>query len=803
MERNEDRATTNGSAKGMRSEAPGSGIVEYFGAEADAEAARTVRRAEHVGVPDPVEDLLELVRTTGDATLALDPLNVRFLHQLRMEGWRRFAQVRSALKAAGLAMKDLDGALSAEDRRQKAAEREHTQRASAEHRAALDAVQEAAAAALEAERAADPDRRVHYADVTRGPHQYTIRPGRTLLTEQRPDGRLTTTSLAEFSAVIVEQIERREAPDAPADLALRMSVCVAGDATPRYVVIPAASLDSMDWMARVLGTEGADRGPGSSTDGHLRRAIAAASRGVTVSRRQYGYLGWVEHHGEQVYLHAGGAIGAAGPVAELVAVPPPALRHYVLPAPPTGTGVAPAIRALVDLVSLEPATVIVPMVALAFHAPLGGSRCAVHVTGASGVGKTLLASLVQRLFGGAMDRTHPPGSWEGSPAGTYPLLAGAGDAVFFIDDLRSTVPAQRVDAILRAHFNESSAARGRRDGGTRALPESRCDLLSVGEIDPKGDTASTINRISTVGFDGPLPPNVADLDARATAGELSSGMALYIQWLASQIGDLRPRAIAEERAAALRFGFEIRDRTADLMGGLALGAESLLRFFTAFGVPAAEVEQHRKRMMWALQSVASAHRTRVADEDVGRRLLSLVLDAIGSGRAHTPAIVLHGAHKARRTVPPADAHAWGYELQGDEARPRGDCVGYHHHESPGVLYLLPGPALAAARLESKRQGRELGGDTSAMGKALHALGCLAKTSLGTARARIAVPVRTADGSQPDAWAVRLDALGEETPPSTNALATSGTSAHPEGVLPGGSSDEVAEFPSDIDPFDRG
>ena len=231
-------------------------------------------------------------------------------------------------------------------------------------------------------------------------------------------------------------------------------------------------------------------------------------------------------------------------------------------------------------------------------------------------------------------------SWtDGSTAiGIASAMARAGDALFLVDNLslsggsRDEADAGRVDRIFRTHFNGAAPLKGRREGGGRTDPASRCDLLSTGESLPKGPTASTLNRVVTVELNAPLPANARELDARATVGEFAAFMAAFLQWLAPQIEELRPRARAEEHAAAARWGFTAESRATELMGGLCLGMEYLLRFLEACGV--AGIEHHRARALQALEDDAREHGARVADEGIALRFVSLIGQALRSGLAH-------------------------------------------------------------------------------------------------------------------------------------------------------------------------
>ncbi|MDB4928330.1 MAG: hypothetical protein JWM10_814 [Myxococcaceae bacterium] len=498
-------------------------------------------------------------------------------------------------------------------------------------------------------------------------------------------------------------------------------------------------------------------------------------------------------------MSAGAAIGAWGAVVGLSATPADPVDRFVLPAPPAGAERERAIGALVSLLAMEPAKVTVPMVALAFHAPLGGSRCAVHVTGRVDLGKSLRASLVQRLFGAGMVARNSPASWSdrSTAIGIAHVLARAGDALVLIDDLkisggsRDATEAAKVDHVFRSHFNGSTPLKGRREGGGRTDPASRCDVLSTGETLPKGPTASTLNRVLTVELASPLPGNIGELHARASAGELAAAMAAFLQWLAPQISDLRPRARDEEWDAAMRWGFTAGNRATELLGGLCLGMDFLLRFLGDSGVSAAEVEGHRARAREALGAVAMEHGHRVAEEDPAVRFIDLVGQGLRTGACHVVAV----AHapppgSGERSATPPEPARWGYQLAHDVQRPCGSRIGYLNPRVPGAVCLEPGPALALARRVAEGTGRQLGVDERSLGMALHAAGMLVRHELDGARRKPTVRPRIF-GSQPEVWAVKLEALGYSCTPDGTPDALRGT--------PGaGADDEVPPFPADLE-----
>lgn len=812
-----DEGAVNDPVAGATSWAAELGITEHTGADAAHDAREAQREAERDGEPDPLDGLPERITAEGNPALAFDALALGAALDLRAEDGPAFQSLRGALKRAGVTITEWSRALDVEGQRRKRAakeaEREGLQRAAAQRREAFEAERAAVAEKLRTEREERPALAAHFNQAASNGATFIMEPGRVVMESMTNQG-LKRVELANFSAPIVAHTLELDAPEAKPRGTYTLSVVLDGGDTPREVDVEAERFARMEWVEPVLGPR-AVVAPGKGARDNLRAALGYLSSPVT--RQRCGFVGWIRHDGGWVYLHAGGAIGEGGAVEGLAATPPAPVDRFALPAPPTGDELAHAVGAVVELLSMEPAAVTVPMVALAFHAPLGGSRCAVHVNGPADRGKSVRASLVQRLFGAPMNAKAPPASWaDGSTAiGISQVLARAGDALVMIDDLRVSggsrdeADAVKVDRVLRAHFNGAAPLKGRREGGGRTDPASRCNVLSTGETLPKGPTASTLNRVVTVELDAPLPANIGALDARATAGELAAGMAAYLRWLAPQVEDLRPRARTEERAAALRWGFTAQSRATELLGGLCLGMEFLFRFLAASGVSTADVERHRVRALGALHDVAGEHGVRVAEEGIAPRFAGLIGQALRSGLAHVVEVRRGEAPgTGLRNLTPEDPLLWGYQRRGDSLAPTGPLIGYlirtatPAKPSPitDAVCLMPGAALQLARKVARDNGQSLGADRGTIGAALVAAGMLARTELDGARQRETTRVRTASGGPLlDVWAVKLSALG---------FGVAGDEGDDEGDAPapddgtGPAPGDVVEWPGDIDPLAR-
>ncbi|TAK22966.1 MAG: hypothetical protein EPO40_27205 [Myxococcaceae bacterium] len=792
------------------------GIVERTGADAAADAREGMREASREGAPDPLDGLPERITSESNPALAFDALVIGELCTMAEEEPAAYQSERAKLRAVGVGVTALDKAVEAERQRRKRAakeaEREGLARAKRLRREGEEAERAATAEKLKAVRGERPELAAHFNQRSSNGATFTMEPGRVVMDAPTSQGTKRTT-LANFSAPIVAHTLELDAPDAKPRGTYTLSVVMEGSETPREVDVEAERFARMEWVETALGPR-AVVAPGKGARDNLRAALGYLSSPVT--RQRCGFTGWVRHEGRWVYLHAGGAIGDEGAVEGLAATPPAPVDRFALPAPPVGSELERAVGAVVELLSMEPAAATVPMVALAFHAPLGGSRCAVHVNGPADLGKSVRASLVQRLFGAGMHSKAPPVSWaDGSTAvGISQVLARAGDALVMMDDLRVSggsrdeAEAAKVDRVLRAHFNGASPLKGRREGGGRTDPASRCNVLSTGETLPKGSTASTLNRVVTVELDAPLPASIGELDAMASGGVLAAGMAAYLRWLAPQVEDLRPRARAEERAAAARWGFSEKSRATELLGGLCLGMEYLLRFLAASGVSTADVERHRARALAALHDVAGEHGARVAEEGIAARFVGLVAQGLRSGLAHVVEVRRAEAPgTGLRNLTPEDPLLWGYQRRAGDLSAAGPLIGYlirtatPAKPSPitDAVCLAPGAALSLAKKVERENGRTLGADPKAIGAALAAAGMLARTELDGARRRETTRVRTSSGGPLlEVWALKLSALGygasepddggDEPSP---APVDDGTGPAPE---------DVPEFPSDVDPF---
>lgn len=116
--------------------------------------------------------------------------------------------------------------------------------------------------------------------------------------------------------------------------------------------LTAAELVSMEWPLKRLGT-GAVISAGLGNRDRVREAIQRLSGEVPRDTR-YAHTGWRELGDEWAYLHASGAIGAAGEIEGAAVELPDTLARFELPTPPSGRALVEAIHASLRFLELGP-----------------------------------------------------------------------------------------------------------------------------------------------------------------------------------------------------------------------------------------------------------------------------------------------------------------------------------------------------------------------------------------------------------------------------------------------------------------
>jgi len=161
------------------------------------------------------------------------------------------------------------------------------------------------------------------------------------------------------------------------------------------------------------------------------------------------------------------------------------LRHFALPAPPSGNELHVAVAATIDLIDIAPPRITAPSWCSIWRAVLGAVDFSL---GPTGVFKTELLALLQAHYGAGFNSRNLPGSWS-STANFLRLQAfTVKDGVFSIDDFVPT--GTRIDtakihreasALLRDVGNAAGRGRLTSEAAARPIKMPRGLLVCTGE----------------------------------------------------------------------------------------------------------------------------------------------------------------------------------------------------------------------------------------------------------------------------------------------------------------------------------
>jgi hypothetical protein len=606
------------------------------------------------------------------------------------------------------------------------------------------------------------------------------------------DGEVTEP-LANFTARIVEQTVLDDGAERRVTLMLEGRLA---DGTP----LPRADVAARDypwmrWPVEVWGTRAVVHA-GAGVADHARAAVQILSDDVP-TRTVYAHMGWREVRGQQVYLHAGGAIGAGGPVEGIEVHLDGALAGYVLSEPATGDGLVAAIRASLRTLDLAPDRITVPLLGAAYRAVLGAADYALHLCGPTGAGKTELAALAMQHWGAGLDARHLPGSWASTGNSLESLAFAAADTLLVVDDFAPHGGAHDVqrmhreaDRLLRAQGNRAGRARCRTDGTVRPARPPRGTILSTGEDVPRGQSLRARLLVLELAPGGLDWARLTDCQRDATAGLYAQALAGYLRWLAPRYPAVRDGLRAETASYRERVHAEgLHARTPGILADLASGWRWWLDYALEAGaIDAAQREALARRAWTALLAVGAEQAAHDEAADPVARYLTLLAAALASGRAHVAG--LDGEA-------PAGAGAWGWRQRptgtGDHQRadwqPQGRRVGWLDGDD---LLIQADAGYAAAQQLAHEHGDSLPVSERTLRRRLHERGLL--RTVGSRGGRVHLTVRrTVAGARWEVLHLSADSLSmaeasaPSAPPATGAqrcgAQTGGTGAGGGGPMP--------------------
>jgi hypothetical protein len=437
------------------------------------------------------------------------------------------------------------------------------------------------------------------------PPQFQSRPHGMFRVTQRGE-RLSETQLCNYRASIKANVRLDDGVETKREFEIESELL----GRSFQFTIPASEFTRMDWPIAQMGS-GAITFPNQRE--YARTAIQSFSM-TAEERCIYTHTGWRNVDGRWLFLHAAGAIGAAGPVSDVQVRLPGLLGRYELRASSEPDALVSAIRASLRLAKLAPPSISFPLLAATYRAVIGGADFAIHVAGETGSFKSELAALHQQHFGAGMNRVHLPGAWSSTGNSIEALAFHAKDALLVIDDFAPHGNSADVaryhaaaDRVFRAAGNQ--AGRGRLDStaNLREPKPPRAMILSTGEDIPRGQSVRARLLILELLNGSILTSDLSECQRDAHAGLYAEAMGSFVQWFAGSYKDLRARferRVLELRDSALRHSAHAR--TPEIVANLQAGFEVLLEFAMERGATDATEREQLKNECWEAVREAAA-----------------------------------------------------------------------------------------------------------------------------------------------------------------------------------------------------
>ena len=504
--------------------------------------------------------------------------------------------------------------------------------------------------------------------------------------------------------------------------------------------IPATRFASMDWPIEQMGSGAITF---TNQKDYARVAIQWFSR-TAEERHIYTHTGWRKINGVWVYLHADGAIGAAGMVESIAVRLPAAMSRYVLRPPVDPEALMSSVRASLMLVQLGPPAISFPMLAATCRSVFDDPDFALHLTGETGVFKSELAALYQQHFGAEMDRQHLPGAWSSTANSLEALAFHAKNTLLTIDDFAPQGSIHDVarhhaaaDRLFRAAGNLAGRARLDANAKLREPKPPRGLILSTGEEVPRGHSIRARILILELAKDAINPAQLTECQRNAQAGLYVAAMSGFLQWMAGRYEEMRSGFLA--RVAQLRLTAQssmAHTRTPGIIANLQAALEFYVRFAAECGtIEQAEEERLKSRCWEAFRALAADQAKHHAATEPTARFLTLVRACLASGRAHL--------ETRQGKAPEQSPVSCGWRENAGGLSPLGQCIGWVDGED---LYLEPEAAYMAVQMAGRDGGESLSVHGPTLNKRLREKGLL--KSIDTNRATLTIR-RSIAGSQRD------------------------------------------------------
>lgn len=521
---------------------------------------------------------------------------------------------------------------------------------------------------------------------------YRLAEGGLRLVRRDRDGFPVVKELTNFPAVITADIERDDGEKKSRAFKIYAKV----NHKPVEFIIGTKDFTAMEWAMEYLGSEAIIY---PNFKEHARVAMQELSREKS-NQYVYQHTGWARIDGQPVFLHAGGGIGGAGQISNLMIDLDPQLGLYRLPDPPAGKELARSIKASMAIMDVVPDRVMVPMFSAIWRVVLEPVDVSIHLSGKSGNGKSELAALAQQHFGKEFTRKKLPANWDSTANSLQGLSYYAKNVLLTVDDFVPRGSASDIsrlhrdaDRLIRAQGNQQGRGRMNADGTQRQTLWPRGMIVSTGEDIPKGNSCRARMVIVETDPDDMKWPWLTNCQTDAAQGLYAQAMAGFLKWVAPQMSGMHKRLFAQLSAFREEWsGKHQHRRTPDNLANLSFG----MQVFLEFAQEAKAISHHQADELWArsmdaYKDAAEAQERTQEHAEPTQQFLGLVYSALSSGQAHM--VTRDGGE-------PANPAASGWKRENGEWRPQGPKIGW---DAGDVVYLDPASAFAAAQ----RLGREI------------------------------------------------------------------------------------------------
>jgi hypothetical protein len=467
--------------------------------------------------------------------------------------------------------------------------------------------------------------------------------------------------------------------------------------------------------------------PGPQIRQHLANAIKSMERDGRETGTIYAHLGWRKIEGRWFYLHAGGAIGADGPVGGIRVELEGELSGFALPTAPVGDPRA-ALRASLRMLDMAPRRITWPLLAATYLAPLGEFvpiTVTLFFTGGTGTRKSAMQAIAQGHWYWEQDGKKLPANWSSTANSIEALAFRAKDALLVIDDFcprGTTTDVQRyhhtAERVIRAQGNQAGRGRMNADGSLRTEMHPRGLLAASGEDTPSGHSLRARKIICEISSGDVDLAVLTEMQSAADEGALKDAMASYIKYVGGQDKNLLKKRFAELRAEARKRVGGGHSRTPENAALLMLGIENMLEYAASIGADI-DVAKLRGEAWEALLATGQEQDRHQRDEQPPERFMTLLRGLLSSGRAHI--------RNAESDYAPDSARLLGWtESEFNEKivlRPGGHSIGWID-ESEENLFLDPNATYAEIQQFARIQGQPLPLTQGALWKHLREAGLL-------------------------------------------------------------------------------